>query len=279
LLIAFADIRAPCGLRAIVETDVTALLQLPDWLGSTIAIVTAVVFALVPFLTVRWFWAARVTDKTNQVAETVAVRIGALHALILALVFAEAQSTHAELRQEVSKEVTTLEHVVLHLNQWDGPEKDKLRSELAVYVRAILRNEWQAAAPLGGSHEAKHAYNALDLSLLNLPADTPRQQSLRTRMLMDMDTLQEHRRNRLSLFHRGLPGLFWWVALAGFAITVGLFFIFPINALHIAMLSMYGAYTGLVLYFILALSHPYIGPAAIDASAYATILDHELQPD
>jgi hypothetical protein len=257
---------------------VTAILQLPDWLGSTMAIVAAIVFALVPFLAVRWFWATRVTDKTNQVAETVAVRIGALHALILALIFAEAQSTHAELRQEVSKEVTTLEHVVLHLDQWNGPEKDKLRGELAAYARAILQNEWQTAAPVGGSRKAKRAYDALDLALLDLQADTPRQQSLRTRMLMDMDTLQEHRRNRLSLFHRNLPNLFWWVALAGFAITVGLFFIFPITALHVAMLSMYGAYTGLVLYFILALSHPYIGPAAIDASPYTTILERELDP-
>jgi hypothetical protein len=255
---------------------VTAFLQLPNWLGSIIAIAAAVTLALVPFLAFRWLWATRATEKTNQVAETVAVRIGALHALILALIFAEAQSTHSELRQEVSKEVTTLAHLVLHVNQWDGPERNDLRGQLATYVRAVLQEEWQVATPVGGSAGAKHAYDTLDLALLDLKAETARQQSLRARMITDMDTLQEHRRIRLSLFHRGLPSLFWWVALTGFAITVGLFFIFPATGLHIMILSLYGVYTGLVLYFILALSHPFVGPAAVDASPYATMLEQDL---
>lgn len=256
----------------------TAFLQLPDWLGGALAMIAAIAFAVVPFMVVRRLFADEVPTKVSQVAETIAVRIGALHALILALVFAEAQSAHADLRQEVSKEITTIEHVALHLNQWNGPEQDVLRGQLADYVRAVLQNEWRVTASADGSAEAKRAYDALDQGLLDLNAVTPRQQSLRARMITDMDTLQEHRRVRLSLFHRGLPGLFWSVALVGFAITVGLFFVFPATPVHIAMLAVYGAYTGLVLYFILALSHPYVGPAAIDASAYTNILERELNP-
>jgi hypothetical protein len=257
---------------------VTAFLQLPDWLGAALAMMAAITFAIVPFVLVRRFFADEVPPNVGRVAETVAVRIGGLHALILALVFAEAQATHADLRQEVSKEVTTLEHVAMHLSQWDGPETGDLRDQLTAYITAVLENEWRVPAPLTGSMEAKRAYDALDQGFLNLSGDTPRQQSLRTRMIADMDTLQEHRRTRLSLFHRGLPGLFWFVALAGFAITVGLFFVFPATPVHIGMLSVYCAYTGLVLYFTLALSHPNIGPAAIDASPYAAILERELSP-
>lgn len=256
----------------------TAFLQLPNWLGSTLAMLAAIAFGIGLFSLVRRLFAGEVPTKVNQAAETVAVRIGALHALILALVFAEAQATHADLREEVSKELTTLEHMALHLNQWEGPDSDNLRSQLAIYVAAVLEYEWKVSAPPRGSTEAKRAYDDLDQGLLNLVADTPRQQSLRTRMIADMDTLQEHRRNRLSLFHRGLPGLFWFVALAGFAITVGLFFVFPPTPLHMMMLAVYCAYTGLVLYFTLALSHPYVGPAAIDASSYATIIEHDLSP-
>jgi hypothetical protein len=210
------------------------------------------------------------------VAETVAVRIGTVHGLILALVFAEAQSTHTDLQQQVSKEITTIEHIALHLDQWNGPEEDALRSQLAAYVRAILQSEWQVNARPAGSKDAKHAYDRLDLGILDLKAETPRQESLRARMITDMDALQDHRKTRLSLFHRGLPSLFWWMALAGFGITVGFFFVFPATPLHVAILSIYGAYTGLVLYFILALSHPYTGPAAIDPSPYATVLQDEL---
>jgi hypothetical protein len=238
----------------------------------------AVAASALPFILLRRLLNDELPTKTRDVAETVAVRIGTIHSLILALVFAEAQSTHTNLQQEVSKEITTIEHIVLELEQWNGPEKDALRSQLAAYVTAILQNEWQTAEGLRGSREARRAYNALDMGILNLKAETLQQQSLRARMIANMDELQDHRKARLSLAHRGLPSLFWWMALTGFAIVVGFFLVFPANLVHIAILSVYGAYTGLALYFILALSHPYAGPAAIDTSPYEMVLEDELKP-
>ncbi|MEE1611328.1 bestrophin-like domain [Microvirga sp. CF3016] len=255
----------------------TAILQLPAWLGAILAMLIAIAASAIPFVLLRRLFSEELPTKTRDVAETVAVRIGTVHGLILALVFAEAQSTHTNLQQEVSKEITAIEHIVLELNQWNGPVKDTLRSQLADYVSAVLQNEWRSAAHPRGSREARQAYNALDMGILDLKAETPQQQSLRARMIMNMDELQDHRKARLSLAHRGLPSLFWWMALTGFAIIVGFFLVFPANPVHIAILSVYGAYTGLALYFILALSHPYAGPAAIDTSPYEIMLEDELK--
>lgn len=255
----------------------TTILQFPAWLGAILAMLLAIAASVLPFVVLRRMLSEELPTKTRDVAETVALRIGTVHGLILALVFAEAQSTHTNLQQEVSKELTTIEHIALELEQWGGPQKDVLRDQLAAYVTAVLQNEWHASASLRGSREARRAYNTLDHAILNLQADTPQQQSLRARMIMNMDTLQDHRKARLSLAHRGLPSLFWWMAMAGFAIIVGFFLVFPANLVHIAILSVYGAYTGLALYFILALSHPYAGPAAIDTAPYEVVLENELK--
>lgn len=252
------------------------LLQLPAWVGGGLAMLAAVAFSVVPLIVVRRFLSDEPPPRTRDVIETVAVRVGTVHSLILALVFAEAQTTHNSLQQEVAQEVTAIEHIALHLAQWEGPEQAALRGQLADYVRAVLANEWRVNAQPGGSHEVRQAFDALDLGILDLRADTPRQQSLRTRMIEDMDVLQEHRKARLSLLHRGIPALFWWMALVGFIITVGFFCVFPATAVHIAILSIYGAYTGLVLFFILALSHPFAGPAAIDPAPYDGVLQDDL---
>jgi hypothetical protein len=45
------------------------------------------------------------------------------------------------------------------------------------------------------------------------------------------------------------------------------------------MLAAYSAYTGLVLYFVLALSHPFLGPAAINEEPYALVLQTEVRGD
>jgi hypothetical protein len=255
------------------EASMTGILQLPAWLGAILAMMAAIAASALPFALLRRLLADELPTKTRDVAETVAVRIGTIHGLILAIVFAEAQSTHTNLQQEVSKEVTTIEHIALQLNQWNGPEEGSLRGQLAAYVTAVLQHEWQAGARPQGSREGGQAYDDLDTGILNLKADAPRQQSLRARMITNMDNLQDHRKERLALLHRGLPDLFWWMALIGFAIIVGFFLVFPATPVHIAILSVYGAYTGLALYFILALSHPYAGPAAIDTSPYAMVLN------
>jgi hypothetical protein len=255
----------------------TAILQLPAWLGAILAMLSAIAVSAIPFAVLRRLLGDELPTKTRDVAETVAVRIGTVHSLILALVFADAQATHTNLQQEVSKEITTIEHIVLELDQWNGPEKDALRRQLAEYVSAVLQNEWHASAHPRGSREARQAYHALDMGILNLVAATPPQQSLRARLIVNMDDLQDHRKARLSLAHRGLPNLFWWMALTGFGIIVAFFLVFPATPAHIAILSVYGAYTGLALYFILALSHPYAGPAAIDTSPYEIVLEDELK--
>jgi len=254
-----------------------SILQLPAWLGAIIAMLAAVAASALPLAIVRRRLRDELASSARDVAETVAVRIGTIHALILALVFAEAQATHTNLQQEVSRETTTIEHIALQIEQWSGPEAGSLRGQLASYVEAVLQQEWRPDMRPQGSREAGLAYHALDVSILNLAADTPQQQSLRSRMIMNMDDLQDHRKARLALLHRGLPSLFWWMALTGFGITAGFFLVFPATPVHIAILSIYGAYTGLALYFILALSHPYAGPAAIDTSPYTMLLEDDLK--
>ncbi len=249
------------------------LLQLPVWLGATMAMVVAIAASALPFVVVRRRLSDELPAKARDVAETVAVRIGTIHGLILALVFAEAQSTHTNLQQEVSKETSTIEHIALQLDQWNGPDANALRGQLAAYVTAVLQSEWQEPERPQGSRDVGQAYYDLDEGILNLKADTPRKQSLRNRMITNMDSLQDHRKERLALLHRGLPMLFWWMAIAGFLIIVGFFLVFPASALHTAIFSIYGAYTGLALYAILALSHPYAGPATVDTTPYETVLD------
>ena len=68
----------------------TAILQLPAWLGAILAMLLAIAASALPFILLRRRMGEELPPKTRDVAETVAVRIGTVHSLILALVFAEA---------------------------------------------------------------------------------------------------------------------------------------------------------------------------------------------
>lgn len=252
-------------------------LLLPSWLGGIIAMLAAITVGVMPYVLVRAVLSRDPPDVTQGVAGTVAFRVGAVHALILALVFSEAHENHADLREEVSKEITAIEHISQNLKRWGGPDSQRSLALLDSYVTGVIEYEWDDSARPAGDRETRKLLNELDLELLDLQPANQRQEALRTRMLQDVRALQDHRKVRLSLTHRSVPGLFWWVALIGFAITVALFFVFPATLLHILMLSAYSAYTGLVLYFVLALSHPFLGPAAINEEPYTLVLQTEVR--
>ena len=83
--------KAPAiGLKlcALQEEKVVDVLGFPAWLGALTSILGAVILAFVPYSLGRLLLTRFRTAGTYDLAASVLFRVGALHALILALVFA-----------------------------------------------------------------------------------------------------------------------------------------------------------------------------------------------
>lgn len=72
----------------------------------------------------------------------------------------------------------------------------------------------------------------------------------------------------LLLGRYGLPMLFRHLALTGFVVAAATLSVLPITMMNALLLAGYAGYTGLVLYCILALRNPLVGPAALDLSYF-----------
>lgn len=245
------------------------LLDLPAYLGAPVAMVGTALLGLVPFLVIgRVVQRYEVPETTREFAGRVAIRVGTLHALILALVFAEVQSRHMEIRHVVMLEAENVAHVYRNLEHFDDPRIEDLRALMAGYARAVVEQEWGVMAERRLSSEVALLQDRINDGVMDLAVDSRREQFLQAQMIEDLDAIEHHRQSRLLLGMHRLPALFWYTAFIGFLIVGAMSFVFAPTVPNMVIVCGYGLYTGLVMYVILAFSYPFTGPAAVDPSPF-----------
>lgn len=111
------------------------------------------------------------------------------------------------------------------------------------------------------------------LGVLDLVPETPRQVALRAHMLDKVQKIAELRQERENTALHRISPLFWFAALAGIILVTLPYFIFSPTRLHLALLSVYGGFTGLIMYVIFAFSDPFGGPGALEPVAFERLTE------
>ncbi|MHC9234438.1 bestrophin-like domain [Pseudooceanicola sp. 502str34] len=216
-------------------------------------------------------------SDTEALASSVIFRVSALHGLILALVFAQELLDYNELQRVVLQEATAVADIYNEMRRYGGEDVAPVQAALSDYLQVVSGPEWAA---LGETQrltgEGWRIWDDIYGRLLDLPPDTPRESALRDHMLSKAQTMAALRQEREATALHGISPLFWFAALAGVVLVTIPYFIFAPTRLHLVLLSIYGGFTGLVMYVIFAFSDPFGGPGAMDPAPFTRLLETEI---
>lgn len=243
----------------------TYLSHLPNALLIVVIVLIASALALVPYLLARRVMLARADEHSKDLAGSVLFRIGALHSLILALIFAQELLNFSEARHAMTREATLVGDIYYDLQRYDDEATASVQTHLVDYTAIVLEREWPGLARQGQLDEQawaewQHVYHAI----LDLVPETRRQDSLREIMLGQVRELSELRINRETAALVGTNDLFFFAAIAGIVVMSIGYFPFPPTPVNLTLLLLFGVYTGLVLYFIIAFSNPFSAPGYVE---------------
>jgi hypothetical protein len=241
------------------------------FVAGTIALAWSVYFGM------RLVAARRIADDTRELASSVIFRVSALHGLILALVFAEEIRTYQQIRADLVAEATSIADIYNDMRRYGGPEVVPVQDALSRYARLVARDEWLVLEHEGRlSPDAWSLRETVYLTLLDLAPQGPRQQALRNHMIEDVQMIATVRQLRESMASNPINPLFWFAATAGVALVSLPFFVFRPNAVNLLLLSVYGAFTGIVMFIIYALSDPFSPPGLLEPEAMQQLLQTEI---
>lgn len=226
------------------------------------------------YVAMRFITGGDPEEQTKDLASSVVFRISALHGLILALVFAQEMVEYQQLKFESAVETNALADIYFDADRYGAEAKINVQEPVYKYVATVLDSEWRELGKTGRlSGEAwaqwDYAYNAI----LNLTPQTDRQESLRDHMLDRVHTIAEMRVKRESHASGSFNVMFWFAAVAGVVFIALAYYSYPPRPHNLLLLSMFGAFTGIVLFFIYSFANPYSPPGALNPSAHARLLE------
>jgi hypothetical protein len=188
------------------------------------------------------------------------------------MVFADVQNSHSEIRQTVQNEATALIGILANLERIDSNESYEIQLLLRDYAERVADVEWKALSEAQLTMTAGRMLTDIKIRALSLPGNTTEYAALRTSTLSGLEELSGFHRKRMVASAVDVPYLFWWVVVFGFFVIVALFFPFHRTLLNMGLLSAFCAMTGIVLFFIYVMSHPFSGPAKIPPTQFEFII-------
>ncbi len=247
-----------------------SLIMLSPWIGATSFAIGAIFLASVPYFVLRKLMGAHLSEDTAALSTSVITRLGTLHGLILALMFAQEMQNYLEVGNTYTKEAGASADVFHKLDAYD-PESPQVtaatRLLIALYVQDILDKERALLTEGKMSRAAWDKYARIDQDLRKLQAADDRQKELRSEMLKAWDAISEYRRAYQVASVRKVPTFFWVLAILGFVSVTIPFYVFSPGFANIFILTVFAASTGIVIYFIYAMGNPFTGAAAIEPIA------------
>lgn len=256
----------------------TWLFNLPVPVSAAIFVLGVVALALASYGVARLLLARHAVDETRELAGSVLFRLAALHGLVLALVFAQELGAVRDVDLAGTREAALLADVYYDLRRYDAEEAEGIRGVLARYGRLVVEEEWGGLAREGRlSIEAWHAWEAAYEGLLSLDPRGARQERLLDVMLGDLRALSELREARGNAARGGASGLFLVAAVSGIVLISAAYFTWPPTALNLALISAFAAYTGLIVYFVMAFANPYRPPGAAVPAGFERFLSPEVR--
>lgn len=241
-----------------------------------VALVIAI--ALLSYAVARWLLGKAATEETRELAGSVLFRIGALHGLVLALVFAQDLAGMRDVSVSSSREATLVSDIYYDASRYGDEETLALRVSLANYALVVLEKEWAMLAE--GRQLSSAAWVHWDdayEALLNFNPETVRQERLHAIMLDDVRELSELRDTRENAAQATASSLFLWAALAGVVLIGATYFTWAATALNLALIGAFSGFTGLILYMVVAFSNPFAAPGKATTVGFERFLTPEVR--
>lgn len=240
-------------------------------------ILGTIALVFVAYFLMRFVTGGTDDDRTRELASSVIFRVSALHGLILALVFAQQMVEYQQLKFESVQETSAIADIYNDAGRYGLQGRSVIQSAISDYTRIVVETEWEALGRTGRLEGAAWgAWNRAYEAILDLTPENARQESLRDNMLDRVHHIAEIRDRRQNHGTDSISGMFWLAAVAGVFLIALAYYSYPPTVHNLVLISIFGAFTGIVLSFIFSFSNPYSEPGELSPDAYRRLLETDV---
>jgi len=210
-------------------------------------------------------------EATNAIHQAITIVYGVAIGFTVLLVWEHLDTAQATTQREASDVEAIYRHAE-HLHESDGNRVQELSRS---YAEVVVEEEWPLLAHGQASLQAQNTVDELRGSIQKLDPQTMGEQALYTRMLTNVDELEENRGLRLLQSNEGVPHFLWIVLVITGIITVAFTYLFEMERprRHMLVVAALAVVVALSLYTVRIIEYPFAGDVQASPEAFEMVLD------
>ena len=246
-------------------------------LGLAMLIVGAsIAFAIAGVLLGRRAVGRHVSASHNEVMIAMFASAKVVYAVLLGFLVVVVWKSYDTAHRNMAQEAATLVPLYRLTYGMEAKHGAELRTLIRGYANAVVNDEWPSLGSTRvGSQTTRHFIGEMDRQFARLdPATKNADAQVDTEFLRTKSAIVSDRNERLLEASDSIPWVMWLGAVGGGVITMIMGFLIHMERWwpHVLMASLDGALTGLLLFIMVVLSHPFSGPMALGPEYFTSAL-------
>ena len=258
------------------------LIKLPPAMGAVVAVGLTLASTCVLFIAVHIFLRGKRPQEYKTIAQQMALRIGTMHALVMALVFSTLTGDLKSLNDLSDAEAMSAANIYYILRHNDSEEATNLRSLIPIYLKTVIEKDWEELSRMPYKLPAWELITKMQAINSNwIPANSS-EKMLKGYIFNNLNTMADNRNKRVIEWQAPtLPPVFWVIAFSGYILTLLPYLTVELNRRRLFLVGAFAIMMGFMYYGIAVLDKPFLSRAIKPVSfevMYKNISEDALLP-
>jgi hypothetical protein len=202
------------------------------------------------------------------------------YGLAVALIAVNVWQGYSDAAKIASQEATAAAALYRDVSDYPEPERSRLQKQLRDYVNQIINEAWPLQQRGHTPTAGLAMMDRFQARLMSFEPTTEGRKILHAETVGAYNRLIQAWRLRVDAVQARLPGVLWFIIVAGAIISLGSSFFFRIEdgrlqAIQVVLLA---TFVGLIIFLIYAFDRPFRGELGLRPDSYQLVRDHLMQP-
>lgn len=250
--------------------------DLPNWLLCLLILIFFTGGSLAgQFLThrfVRRFFSQALEDHNEAVGAIIGT-YGVFYGITLGLIAVATWDNFNAADDLIVHEASALAALDRDVSALPEPSASELRGLLREHLDFVIDRAWPEHRKGHIPLDSDARIDAFQRRLVAFQPRTQRESVLFGEAIEEFNEMLQLRRDRLSSIDSGLPPVLWGIVLAGAVLNMILLYVLRIEPLrtHMLLIGLVATFIGLMIFFIIAMDHPFVGELSIEPNAFEAL--------
>ena len=247
-----------------------AFLELSIWNGVLIMVMATVIPGIIFIYIVRKMVKPGLTKEHERIGRLLFRVSASLLALLVSLSYANEKINYDKVANSLEAEAALIANAIIKLKIHRTPLAEEVREGLMDYVQFTIDDGFEDVVHNPYYSKMWATMVRLNIFSQELATDTEKQRQLKASILQDIDEISSTLQVRFFTTKFRLPYLTYILAF-GIVIAWCFFSVYRLDTISVVFISLYNTFLAVLMYFVVMMGNPMMGPLKVDPSSFITL--------